>query len=568
MSPEGVFRRLREAGGAGRGRSSRRLAWALGLLVLFVSVAVLWQHVDRDALRLAWRSARGAPLLAAVVLALYGSAFLLRAVAWRRLLPDLGLGHALAGIHLALGGNHVLPLRLGEPLRVASVVRRAGVSTAAATASTLTLRAGDLLALAVLAVGLGVGGRGWLAGWGAALLVVPLGGAVAGAAWLWRQRRAGGRPVRLPGPAVSAATAGAWGLEASVVWYAAHLAGVELSAAEAVAVTAVTVAGQVAAVAPAGVGTYEAAGTAALVALGVPPGTGLAVAVTAHALKTAYALVAGGVGLVVPAPGLLGRLRLPRRAALSPSPARPRPEAPVVLFLPARNEAPTVADVVARVPARVGDHPVRCLVVDDGSTDDTAARAARAGADVVSLDAPRGLGAAVRRGLAEAVDQHPAAVAFCDADGEYAPEELAAVVGPVLRGEADYVVGSRFSGRIGHMHPHRRLGNAVLTRLLSFVTRRHLTDGQSGYRALSPDAAAAAEVAHDYNYAQVLTLDLLGKGYSYAEVGISYRFRRHGRSFVRLLPYLQRVLPAMWRVVNREPGRPAPWALRGQSSTT
>ena len=72
---------------------------------------------------------------------------------------------------------------------------------------------------------------------------------------------------------------------------------------------------------------------------------------------------------------------------------------------------------------------------------------------------------------------------------------------------------------------------------------RGLTDGQSGYRALSPAAAAAAEVVHDFNYAQVLTLDLLAKGFRYAEVPITYRFREHGRSFVRL-----RALPA--------PGRP------------
>jgi hypothetical protein len=76
---------------------------------------------------------------------------------------------------------------------------------------------------------------------------------------------------------------------------------------------------------------------------------------------------------------------------------------------------------------------------------------------------------------------------------------------------------------------------------------RGLSDGQSGYRALSPAAAAHAEIIHDFNYAQVLTLDLVAKGYRYTEVPISYRFRRHGKSFVRLSPYLRRVLPAIWR---------------------
>jgi len=190
------------------------------------------------------------------------------------------------------------------------------------------------------------------------------------------------------------------------------------------------------------------------------------------------------------------------------------------------------------------------VVVDDGSRDATLVQAAMAGAEVAVMGANRGLGAAVRRGLAEAVDRGAAAVAFCDADGEYAPEELESLVAPILEGRADYVAGSRFAGRIDRMRPHRRLGNIVLTRLLSFVARTRISDGQSGYRALSRAAAADAEIGHDFNYAQVLTLDLLAKGYRYEEVPIRYAFREHGRSFVRLLPYLRRVVPAVWREVN------------------
>jgi glycosyltransferase involved in cell wall biosynthesis len=218
--------------------------------------------------------------------------------------------------------------------------------------------------------------------------------------------------------------------------------------------------------------------------------------------------------------------------------------------LPAHDEEATVAAVVGRAPAAVAGREVAVVVVDDGSRDATLLNAAMAGAEVAVMGVNRGLGAAVRRGLAEAVDRGAAAVAFCDADGEYAPEELEALVAPILEGRADYVVGSRFAGRIDRMRPHRRLGNVVLTRMLAFVARTRISDGQSGYRALSRAAAADAEIAHDFNYAQVLTLDLLAKGYRYEEVPITYAFRRHGRSFVRLLPYLRRVAPAVWREVN------------------
>jgi len=220
---------------------------------------------------------------------------------------------------------------------------------------------------------------------------------------------------------------------------------------------------------------------------------------------------------------------------------------PVVLFLPAHDEQENVGAVIGRVPARVRNHPVVCLVIDDGSDDATAAVAADAGARVMSAPTNEGLGAAVRRGLAAALALEPAAVAFCDADGEYAPEELEDVAAPILDGDADYVVGSRFAGRIDSMHPHRRMGNRLLTWCLARLAGASITDGQSGYRALSPAAAARATIAHDYNYAQVLTLDLLAKGFRYAEVPISYRFRRHGRSFVRPVTYLRQVVPAVWR---------------------
>jgi glycosyltransferase involved in cell wall biosynthesis len=219
---------------------------------------------------------------------------------------------------------------------------------------------------------------------------------------------------------------------------------------------------------------------------------------------------------------------------------------PVVLFLPARDEAESVGDVVRRVPATVRGHAVTCIVVDDGSTDGTAFEATAAGAKVVHLRG-NGLGAAVRAGLAAACELEAAAVAFCDADGEYAPEELETLVTPILDGEADYVVGSRFSGEIRRMHPHRRAGNRLLTIALARLARAPITDGQSGYRALSPCAARNATVIHDYNYAQVLTLDLLAKGFRYAEVPITYSFRERGRSFVRLPTYLRRVVPAVWR---------------------
>lgn len=543
---------------------ARRARTAAGIGVTLAALVWLAVAVDPAGLRegadLAVAALGDRPVGLAAALGAYAGAFALRTWAWTAVLPGLSAGQAWAALHVSLAGNHVLPLRLGEPLRVASVVRRTPLPLREVVATAVALRVGDLtgvLLLAALAApALLAGPAGLVPGRVAAAAGAALvGGGLAALAWV-RRLRAGGAAVRLPGPAVAAACLAAWVLESAVVWQAAAAVGVPLSAAEAVAVTAVTIAAQTVAVTPGGVGTYEAAATGALLLTGAEPAPALAVALLTHALKTAYSLVTGTVALVAPAPGWWGRWRLARALPPRPLPSAVAADAPVVAFLPARDEEESVAEVVRRLPASCAGRPVVVLVVDDGSTDATAAEAAAAGARVVGVHPGRGLGAAVRRGLAEAVALGPACVVYLDADGEYPPESLPELAARVLAGEADYVVGSRFATHPSRrrMRPHRRAGNLVLTAWLRWTARRRdLTDGQSGMRAFSPAAAAAAEVVHDYNYAQVLTLDLLGKGFAYAEVPIPYAFRTHGRSFVRLGAYLRRVLPAVHRELNAAP---------------
>ena len=117
------------------------------------------------------------------------------------------------------------------------------------------------------------------------------------------------------------------------------------------------------------------------------------------------------------------------------------------------------------------------------------------------------------------------------------------------------------------MLPQRRLGNLALTGLLRFVARAPIGDGQSGFRALSRAAAAEAEIVHDYNYAQVLTLDLLAKRHRYLEVPIGYRFRTTVRSFVRPLRYLRQVVAPSTRP-HASSSRPRAPPARTRASPT
>jgi glycosyltransferase involved in cell wall biosynthesis len=219
----------------------------------------------------------------------------------------------------------------------------------------------------------------------------------------------------------------------------------------------------------------------------------------------------------------------------------------IAVVVPAKDEGATIGAVLDGISeVSVPGHNLHPIVVDDGSMDATAAIARGRGAEVVVHPENRGLGAAVRTGLRAAVASGAVAVAYLDADLEYAPEDIPNLLEPVLSGRAGYVLGSRFRGGVRGMRLYRRVGNYAFTALLVLITGKKITDGQTGMRAFSREAADRAEIVHDYNYAQVLTLDLLRKGFRLEEVPIRYRVREHGESFIRW-SYPAKVLPAIWR---------------------
>ena len=221
----------------------------------------------------------------------------------------------------------------------------------------------------------------------------------------------------------------------------------------------------------------------------------------------------------------------------------------LAVVVPAMDEEATIGELLDRIKrVRVPGCEIFTVVVDDGSMDKTVEISRGRGAFVVRHEGNRGLGAAVRTGLRSAVAEGADLVAYLDADLEYYPEDIPRIIGPILEGKADYVLGSRFRGESGvrGMRAYRWLGNHFFTALLALLTRRPITDGQTGMRAFSREAAANSEIIHDYNHAQVLTLDLTKKGYRLLEVPIRYRLREHGASFISWR-YPAKVLPAMWR---------------------
>ncbi len=206
----------------------------------------------------------------------------------------------------------------------------------------------------------------------------------------------------------------------------------------------------------------------------------------------------------------------------------------LAVVVPALNEEQTVGAVVAGVPRRiVGMGEVEVIVVDDGSTDATRHVALAAGADrIVVHRRNRGLVACFNHGVALALSRGADVVVHIDADGQHDPTSIPTLVGPVLAGDADIVVGVR-----PLTHPKsgsfvRRHGNRLAAWLFRRTFKVAVRDVTSGYRAFSREALLQLNVVSDYTYTLESLIQAARKHLAIAEVPIQARERLIGTSRV------------------------------------
>jgi glycosyltransferase involved in cell wall biosynthesis len=221
----------------------------------------------------------------------------------------------------------------------------------------------------------------------------------------------------------------------------------------------------------------------------------------------------------------------------------------IVAVVPAYNEAEIVGKVVDEI--RAFDPAIDVVVVDDASTDETAAAAREHGATVLELPFNVGIGGAVQTGFRYALAEGYETAVRLDGDGQHDASELGKLLAPIERGEADLVIGSRFVEGNGSYRPPfaRRLGIRVFARLVSLLTRHRVTDTTSGFVALDRIGIElfAAEYPHDYPEVEA-TLVALRSGLRLSQVQVEMRERETGTSsitFVRSLYYIVKVMLAL-----------------------
>jgi glycosyltransferase involved in cell wall biosynthesis len=203
----------------------------------------------------------------------------------------------------------------------------------------------------------------------------------------------------------------------------------------------------------------------------------------------------------------------------------------IAVTIPAFNEERTVREVIRSIPRTIGENRTRIVVVDDGSTDRTSEFAAEAGADFVLRHKSRlGLARAFADGLGAGLRMRADIIVNIDADGQYDAAQIPDLVQPILRGEADVVLGSRFEGWIERMSAGKRIGNNLATRMTSFLAGVHFSDAQSGFRAFSREAALRLNILGDYTYVQETLIQAAYKGLRIVEVPVNFRRRTSGES--------------------------------------
>jgi hypothetical protein len=202
----------------------------------------------------------------------------------------------------------------------------------------------------------------------------------------------------------------------------------------------------------------------------------------------------------------------------------------IAILIPAYNEAENIGTVLDQIPTAVCGLRTEVLVVDDGSRDGTADVAAEHGAAVARHVTNRGGGAALRTGYRLMVESSADIVVTLDADGQHRPDEMERLVKPILDGEVDMAHGSRVLGHADRNHFARELGIVFFNRLVSFITRTHVTDCSNGYRAVRTTVLPQLVLRQEQFHTSEFMIEAIKRGIPAKEVPITVDQRLHGHS--------------------------------------
>ncbi|MHA1800047.1 MAG: glycosyltransferase family 2 protein [Candidatus Helarchaeota archaeon] len=206
----------------------------------------------------------------------------------------------------------------------------------------------------------------------------------------------------------------------------------------------------------------------------------------------------------------------------------------ISIVIPAYNEEKTIGELIKGICCKFNSDS-ELIIVDDGSTDRTSECANINGTKIIRNERNLGYGGALIRGINHATGD---IIVTIDGDAQNKPEEINRLIRPILRGEADFVVGSRHLGTANAPIPlFKKMAERVVYYIIKFVLRTEITYSQSGFRAIKRKVLNAIMPLTEKKFA--FSMDILikaiKKGFRVKEVPITIMARPHGNSRVNVL---------------------------------
>ncbi|MCG3221038.1 MAG: glycosyltransferase family 2 protein, partial [Candidatus Heimdallarchaeota archaeon] len=196
----------------------------------------------------------------------------------------------------------------------------------------------------------------------------------------------------------------------------------------------------------------------------------------------------------------------------------------ISVIIPAYNEEITIKKAIEKVKPFCKN----VIVVNDGSEDKTGEIALKNGAIIVEHKLNKGLGQSLRDGIRRALALDSEIIINFDADLQYRAEEIPELVYYIIHEDYDLMMGSRLEGTIEKMSKFKTFGNKMYTKLLRYLTKVGVSDGQTGFRAFTNDFAALIKIRGDFTYTQEMILEATTKKAKIGEVPIHFDIRKDG----------------------------------------
>ncbi len=223
----------------------------------------------------------------------------------------------------------------------------------------------------------------------------------------------------------------------------------------------------------------------------------------------------------------------------------------LIIQIPCLNEAETLPIALADLPRQVeGFDIVEWLVIDDGSTDDTADVARAAGVDhIVRLPFNQGLARAFMAGIERALCEGADVIINTDADNQYSASSIPDLVAPILDGRAQIVIGARPIETIAHFSPLKKALQRFGSRVVKLASGADIADAPSGFRAIHRDAAMALKVFNNYTYTLETIIQAGRHGIRTVSVPIEVNgFLRPSRLISSIPTYISRSVLTILRI--------------------